>query len=98
MGKSKLRYSPIQLRLASQHHICPMGRLLNIPVDIDGFRSLAYFEVIEIIDDSRPYPALLGIGWVFDNLVVINLKKKQMTFKGHNIKIITPLDPSMGPC
>lgn len=28
---------------------------------------------------------------------MINLKKKQMTFKGHNIRIITPLDPSMGP-
>ena len=40
---------------------------------------------------------LLGIDWDFDNLAVINLKKKQMTFEGHNIRIITPLDPSMGP-
>jgi hypothetical protein len=28
---------------------------------------------------------------------VINLKKKKMTFEGHNIRIIVPLDPSMGP-
>ena len=34
---------------------------------------------------------------MFDNLVVINLKKKKMTFEGHNIRIIAPLDPSMGP-
>ena len=40
---------------------------------------------------------LLGIEWAFDNLVVIILKKKQMTFEGHNIRVIAPLDPSMGP-
>ena len=55
------------------------------------------FEVIEIIDDSNPFPALLRINWAFDNLAVINLKKKQMTFEGHNIRIIVPLDPSKGP-
>lgn len=97
MGKPKLRYSPIQLRLAKQQRVCPMGRLLNVPVDIDGVWSLADFEVIEIIDDSNPFPALLGIDWAFDNLVVINLKKKQMTFEGHNIRMIAPLDPSTGP-
>lgn len=40
---------------------------------------------------------MLGIEWAFENLAVINLKKKQMTFEGHNIRIIAPLDPSMGP-
>ena len=74
-----------------------MGRLSNVPVDIYGVRSLADFEVIEIIDDNNPFPTLLGIDWAFDNLVVINLKKKQMTFQGHNIQIITPLDPTQGP-
>ena len=94
--KPKLRYSPIQLRLENQQRVCPMGRLSNVPIDIDGLQSLAYFKVIDIIDDSKPYPALLGIYWAFDNLTVINLKKKQMTFEGHNISIIAPLDPSMG--
>ena len=97
MGRTKLRYSPIQLRLENQQRVCPMGRLSNVPVDIDGMRSLADFEVIEILDDSRPYPALLGIRWAFDNLAVINLKKKQMTFECHNIRITAPLDPSMSP-
>jgi hypothetical protein len=98
MEKPKMRYSPIQLRLASQQRVNPMGRLLNILVDIDGVRSLANFEVIEIIDHSNPFPALLSIYWAFHNMAVINLKKKQMTFEGHNIKVITPLDPSKGPC
>ena len=75
-----------------------MGILLNVPVDIDGVQSLADFEVIEIIDDSNPFHTLLGIDWDFDNLVVINLKKKHMIFEGHNIQIITPLYPSIGPC
>ena len=55
------------------------------------------FEVIEIIDDSNPFLALLGIDWAFDNLTIINLKKKQMTFVVHNIRVITPLDPSSVP-
>ena len=74
-----------------------MGRLSNVPVDIDGVRSIVDFKVTEIIDDINPFPALLGIDWAFDNLVVINLEKKQMTFEGHNIRIIAPLDPSKGP-
>ena len=53
-----------------------MVRLSNVPMDIDGVRNLANFEVIEIIDDSKPYPALLGIDWAFENLMMINLKKK----------------------
>ena len=97
MGKPKLRYSPIQLRLVNQQRVSPMGRLSNVPVDIDGVQSLVDLEVLEIIDDRNPFPALLGIDWAFDNLAVINLKKKQMTFEGHNIIIIAPLDPSKGP-
>jgi hypothetical protein len=33
----------------------------HVPVDIDRVRTFAYFEVIEIVDDSFPYPMLLGI-------------------------------------
>ena len=74
-----------------------MGRLSNVTVDIDAVQSLANFEVIEIIDDSNHFPALLGIDWAFDNLAMINLKKKKMTFEGHNIRIIVPLDLLKGP-
>ena len=61
MGKPMLEWSPIQLRLANQQKIVPLGRFPSVPVDIDGISTLEDFEVIEIIDDSNPYPALLGI-------------------------------------
>ena len=61
MRKPILEWSPIQLRLAKQQNIVPLGRLPSVPVDIDGVSTLADFEVIEIIDDRNPYPGLLGI-------------------------------------
>ena len=76
MGRPKLTYSPIQLRLANWQRVCPMGRLSNLPMDIDGVRILVDFDRIKLIDDNKLYPTLLGIDWAFDNLAVINLKKK----------------------
>jgi hypothetical protein len=32
-----------------------------MPIDIDGVQSLAYFEVMEIIDDNNLFLALLGL-------------------------------------
>jgi len=32
-----------------------------VTIDIEGVSTLADFEVIEIVDDSNPYPAFLGI-------------------------------------
>ena len=96
MGKPSLDWSPIQLRLANQQKIVPLGRLLSVPIDLDGVSTLADFEVIEIIDDSNPYPALLGIEWAMENAAIINLKRRQMTFEGNGLRVIIPLDPSQG--
>ena len=63
MERPTLEWSPIQLRLANQQNIVPLGRFPSVPVDIDGVSTLADFEVIEIINDRNPYPALLGIQW-----------------------------------
>ena len=76
MGKPTLAWSPIQLRLSNQQKIVPLGRFLNLQIDIDGVSTFADFEVIEILDDSNPYPALLGIEWEMENAVVIDLKKR----------------------
>ena len=97
MGSPKLARSPIHLRLANQQWVSPLGRLPQVPVDIDGVHSFADFEVIEIIGDSRPYPALLGIDWAIDNMAVIDLKKIQMTFEDNQIQVIALLDPFQGP-
>jgi len=38
-----------------------MGRLQGVTVDIEGVSTQTDFEVIKIVDDNNPYPALLGI-------------------------------------
>ena len=63
MAKLKLAFSPIQLSFENQQRVIPLGHLPSVPVDLDGVRNLVDFEVIEIIDDNTPYPALLGIDW-----------------------------------
>ena len=90
MGKPALAWSPIQLRLANQQRIVPLGRFLSVQIDIDGFSTFSDFEVIEIIDDSNPYPSLLGIEWAMENAAVINLKKRQMIFEGKDLRVIIP--------
>ena len=75
-----------------------MGRLQGIIEDIEGASMLAYFEVIEIDDDSNPYPMLLGIDWATDMNGVINLKKWKIIFEKKSLRIIEPLDPTKGSC
>jgi hypothetical protein len=67
-------------------------------VNIEGVKTKANFEVIEIMDESYPYPALLGIDWDFDNNGVLNLKKCQMSFDNDTYAWLVPLDPYGGDC
>jgi len=96
MGKPKLVLSPIQLRLANQYKIYLIGWLEKVEVNIEGVKTKANFEVIEIMDESDPYPTLLGIYWAFDNNVVLNLKKRKMSFEIDTVVMVTPLDPYEG--
>jgi hypothetical protein len=50
--------------------------LENVPVDIEGVRTFVDFEVTEIVDDSCPSPALLGIDWDFNNSTMVYLNKR----------------------
>lgn len=75
MGRSTLQWSWIQLRMANQQKIIPIGRLQGVIVDIEGMSALVDFEVIEIVADSNPCPVLLGIDWATDMNGIINLKK-----------------------
>ena len=65
-------------------------------MDINRVRTFVDFEVIKIVDDSFPYPALLGIDWAFNNSIVVDLKKRRMTFEGDGLRVIAPLDPDEG--
>jgi hypothetical protein len=96
MGEPTLGYSPVQLKLANQHRVLPIGRLKGVVVDLDGVHIEENFEVIEIMDDTTPYTTLLGLDWVFDNQTIINLKTRKMTFQFEEYRVIAPLDPSEG--
>jgi hypothetical protein len=96
MGKLKLMYSPIRIRMANKQAISPFIILEHVPVDIDGARTFADFEVIEIVDDNYPYPELLGIDWTFNNSTMVYLNKIHMKFERDGLRIITPLDPYEG--
>jgi len=47
--------------MVNQQNTFPMGILQGMTIDIEGASMQEYFEVIEIVDESNPYPMLLGI-------------------------------------
>jgi len=96
MGMPMLQWSPIQLWMVNQQNIMPMGRLQGVIVDIEGESMQTDFEVIEIMDDSNPYPALLGIDWATDMNGVINPKKRKMIFEKKSLCVVVSLDPTEG--
>jgi hypothetical protein len=96
MGESTLGYSPVQLKLANQHRVIPIRILKGVIVDLDGVCTNVDFEVIEIVDDTTPYPTFLCLDWTFDNQAIINLKTRKITFESGEYKVIAPLDPSEG--
>jgi hypothetical protein len=97
LGKLQLTYSLIQLRMANQYCIFPIGRLENVEIDVAVVKNVANFEVIEIMGDKDPYHALLGINWAYENYALIDLKKDTMTFEADEIKVVQPLEPYVGP-
>ena len=75
MGKPTLGWSLVQLCLANQAKVHPIGRVSNLAVDIEGMKACVEFDVIEVVGDGGSYPMLLGIGRANDSMVVINFKK-----------------------
>ena len=53
-------------------------------------------EVINIVDDVNPYPALLGIDWAIDNQTIINFKKMILSFEDEEMRVVSPIDPLEG--
>ena len=76
MGKPALGWSLVQLRLGTQSKVQPIGRVSNLVVDIEGMKTHADFDVIEVIEYGGSYPALLGIGWDNDSMVVVTSKNE----------------------
>jgi len=46
----------------------------NVDVYLAGVKTFADFEVIKIMDNTYPYPALLGIDWAFSNYAFIGAR------------------------
>jgi hypothetical protein len=67
--------------MANQYCIFSLGILENVEIDVMGVKTIDDFEVIKIMGDKDPYPALLGIDWDYDNYVVIDLKRDTMKFE-----------------
>ena len=96
MGIPTLGWSPMQLRLANEAKVQPIGRVSNLVIDVKGMKTYADFDVIEVVDGGGSYPALLGIGWANDSMAVINFKKQIMNFEKQEIKVIAPMDTNEG--
>ena len=96
MGNPCLDWSPIQLRLPNQAKVLPIGRLRQVPIDIEGLCTFVDLEVINIVDDTNPYPKLLGIYWAINNHTIINFKKMILSFKDNEMRVVSPIDPLEG--
>ena len=68
----------------------------QVPINIEELCTFAYFEVINIVDDTNPYPTLLGIDWDIDNQTIINFKKRILSFEDNEMRVVSPIDPLEG--
>ena len=96
IGRPTLGWSLVQLLLANQEKVQPIECVSHLVVDVEGMKTYADFDVIEVVEGGGSYPTLLGIGWENDSMEVINFKKRMMTFENQYIKVISPMDPSEG--
>ena len=85
-------WSPIQLRLANWLKVLPFGRLTQVPIEVEDLRPYADFEVIDIVDDTNPYPTLLGSDWAIYNQTIINFKKRILSFEDYEIRMVAAID------
>jgi hypothetical protein len=81
------------LKLENQHRVLPIERLKGVTIVLDGVHTKADFEVIEIVNGTKPYPTLLGLDWAFENQTIINLNMRKMKFESREYTFVVPLDP-----
>ena len=59
IGNPTLGWSSVQLRLANQAKVHPIGHVSTLVFDIEGKKTRADFDVIEFVGDGGSYLALL---------------------------------------
>ena len=65
IGKPTLGWSPMQLRLANQAKVQPIRHVSNLVVNIEGMKTYAAFDVIDIVDSggSLGNPNMVQKSW-----------------------------------
>ena len=96
MGKLWLDRCPIKLKLENQSKVLPIGRLTQILVEVEGLRTYVDFQVIDIVDDTNPYPTISGIDWVINNQTIVNFKKIILSFEDSELRVVAPIVPLEG--
>ena len=76
--------------------ILPIDRLTQVPVEVEGLGTYVDLEVIDIVDDTNPYPTLLRIDWVIYNHTIINFKRIILSFEDSEIRVVAPIDSLEG--
>jgi hypothetical protein len=75
----------------------PIRRLTGIPVDLDDVHTMDDFEVIDILENTSPYPTLLGLDWAFDNQYIINLKTRKIILEYGEYIVLHHWIPTVEP-
>jgi hypothetical protein len=47
------------MKLSNKHRLLPIGRLKRVTIYFYGVRTMEYFELIDIVDGTTPYPSFL---------------------------------------
>ena len=96
MRRATLGWSLVQLRLANQAKVQPIGHVWNLVVGVEGMNTYANFDVIEVVDGGGSYLKFLGIGWSNDSMAMINFKKRVIPFENQDIIVIALMDLNEG--
>ena len=59
MGKPQLAWSPLQVRLANQAKVSPIGKIPRLMEEVKGMNTYMDFSVIEIVNEGSSYLVLL---------------------------------------
>ena len=91
-----MNWSHIHLRLVNQLKVLPIGQLMQVPVEVEGLRTYAKFQVINFVNDTKPYLALFRIYLTIYNKTIINFKKIILSFEDSEMRVVAPNDPLEG--
>ena len=76
--------------------VLPISRLTQVLIKVEGPRTYIEFKVIDIVDDTKPYPTILGIDWAINNQAITNFKKRILLFEYWEMRLVPPINPLEG--